>query len=228
MAQRYFTKATFDFLTELAANNERAWFDANRKRYEAHVKEPALDFIDDFRPHLTALSPRFEANARASGGSLFRINRDTRFGKDKTPYKTNTGLHFRHERAKDVHAPGFYLHIEPRGCFAGAGLWHPEPAMAQVIRTHISEHRDQWLAIVEDPTLAARFTRAGESLTRPPKGFAKDDPLIGDLKRKDFLVMRSLTQRELTSASLLDDFAQLCRDTAPFMRYLCQALDLAF
>ena len=228
MAQRYFTKATFDFLTELAANNDRVWFDANRKRYEAHVKEPALDFIDDFRPHLTAISSRFEANARANGGSLFRLHRDTRFGKDKTPYKTNTGLHFRHERAKDVHAPGFYLHIEPRGCFAGAGLWHPEPAMAQVIRSHISDHREQWVALAQSPSLTARFSRAGDSLSRPPRGFAKDDPLIEDLKRKDFLVMTTLTQRELTSSSFLDDFGQPCGDTAPFMRFLCDATDLAF
>ncbi|MDA3038294.1 MAG: TIGR02453 family protein [Actinomycetota bacterium] len=228
MGRRYFTKATFEFLSELATNNERAWFDANRKRYEAHVKEPALDFIDDFRVHLTAVSPRFEANARANGGSLFRIHRDTRFGKDKTPYKTNTGLHFRHERAKDVHAPGFYLHIEPRGCFAGAGLWHPQPATAQAIRTYRSDHRDRWTSVTGDPALTARFSQAGDSLSRPPNGFAKDDLLIEDLKRKDFLAMTSLTQRELTSASFLDDFGQLCGDTAPFMRFLCDSLDLAF
>ena len=108
-----FTPDLFKFLSDLADNNERDWFQANKGRYESSVKEPALDFIEEFTEPLGKISPHFEANARASGGSLFRIHRDTRFGTDKTPYKLNTGVHFRHERAKDAHAPGFYLHLQP-------------------------------------------------------------------------------------------------------------------
>ena len=137
----------FAFLRDLSANNNREWFHANKDRYEDAVKEPALEFIQGFGPRLTTISPRFHANARAVGGSLFRIQRDTRFSKDKTPYKLNTGLHFRHEQAKTAHAPGFYLHLEPRKCFFGVGLWRPETKVAYDIRAHIDKEAKQWTTI---------------------------------------------------------------------------------
>ncbi len=228
MSQRYFTPELFRFLGDLAENNDRVWFQEHKKRYEQSVKEPALDFIEDFRPHLEAISPHFEANARANGGSLFRINRDTRFGKDKTPYKNNTGLHFRHEMAKDAHAPGFYLHLQPRQSFMGVGLWRPETKVAYQIREHISEHRDEWTAIMSDPAFANSFSLGGEALARPPKGFDKEDPLIEDLKRKDFIATAQLKQGEITKASFMDDFAAQCRAGAPFIRFLCDAVGVAF
>ena len=95
----------FSFLADLRANNDREWFAANKDRYERDLLEPSLAFIEDFAPRLDKISPHFRADARPSGGSLFRIYRDTRFSKDKSPYKTNLGIHFRHERAKDAHAP---------------------------------------------------------------------------------------------------------------------------
>ena len=118
--------ALFDFLRELKANNERPWFEANKARYRAEVRDPMLDFIAAFAEPLSEISPHFRADPRPNGGSLFRIYRDTRFSKDKTPYKTNVGAHFRHEAGKDAHAPGFYLHLEPGMCFAGCGIWHPD------------------------------------------------------------------------------------------------------
>ena len=218
-----FDRELFTFLTDLAANNERVWFNENKKRYETTVKEPALDFIETFRPRLAELTPHLEANARVVGGSLFRINRDTRFAKDKTPYKTHTGMHFRHERAKDVHAPGLYLHLQPRECFMGSGLWRPEPKVAQQIRGFIGEHRDRWTAITSD---LDPFELAGDSLKRPPRGFDPDDPLIDDLKRKDFMITRSFTQKQITSARFLDMFDEQCKTTMPFLTFLCDALEL--
>lgn len=219
-----FDRELFVYLQDLAANNDRVWFNDNKKRYELTVKEPALDFIESFRPRLAELSPNFEANARVVGGSLFRINRDTRFAKDKTPYKTHTGLHFRHERAKDAHAPGFYLHLEPRNSFMGAGLWRPEPKVARQIREYIAEHRDRWTTVVAD---LGPFALAGDSLKRPPRGFDPTDALIDDLKRKDFMVTASLTQKDITSSAFLDTFDQRCRQTLPFVAFLCDALELA-
>ena len=99
-SQVSFGPELFAFLAELELNNNREWFGANRHRYEEHLLEPALAFIEDFAPRLQKISPHFRADARPSGGSLFRIYRDTRFSKDKSPYKTHVGLHFRHERAK--------------------------------------------------------------------------------------------------------------------------------
>ena len=123
----YFQEGLFTFLKELRANNDREWFAANRERYETQVREPFVRFISDFEPILHQISPHFRADPRPSGGSLFRIYRDTRFSKDKSPYKTAAAAHFPHERGRDVHAPGYYLHLEPGSVFAGAGLWRPVP-----------------------------------------------------------------------------------------------------
>ena len=124
--QASFGPELLEFLADLRANNDREWFAANRDRYEEHLLEPAIAFSTrSRRGRLEQISPHFRADARPSGGSLFRIYRDTRFSKDKSPYKTNVGIHFRHEQAKDAHAPGYYLHIGPGELFAGGGIWHP-------------------------------------------------------------------------------------------------------
>jgi len=223
-----FTPDLFRFLGDLADNNEREWFKANKQRYDDAVKEPALEFIEAFGPRLEQISPHFEANARAVGGSLFRIHRDTRFSKDKTPYKLNTGVHFRHERAKDAHAPGFYLHLQPRSCFLGVGLWMPEPKVAHQIRAHIGEHRDEWTAITRKKAFTTRFELSGESLVRPPKGFDKDDPLLEDLKRKSFIALAPLKQGDITKKNFIDTFEADCRAGAAFVRFLCAAVDINF
>ena len=122
-----FGPGLFSFLADLRTNNNRDWFAANKDRYEEQLLEPALAFIDAFAPRLEKISPHFRADARPSGGSLFRIYRDTRFSKDKSPYKTNVGIHFRHERAKNAHAPGYYLHIGPVRSSPAAGFGTPPP-----------------------------------------------------------------------------------------------------
>ena len=120
----------FGFLRELAENNDREWFQANRDRYREQVQEPLVAFIAAFSEPLSELAPRFVADPRPSGGSMFRIHRDVRFSKDKRPYKTHASAQFRHRRGRDVHAPGFYLHLEPGNVFAGAGMWRPSRAGA--------------------------------------------------------------------------------------------------
>src|SRR5215471_15655464 len=134
----------FSFLADLRANNNRDWFAANKQRYEEQLLEPALAFINAFGPRLEKISPHFRADARPSGGSLFRIYRDTRFSKDKSPYKTNVGIHFRHERAKDAHAPGYYLHIGPGEVFVGGGIWRPDTETATAIREAIVADPEHW------------------------------------------------------------------------------------
>lgn len=225
---RVFTPALFGFLRDLAANNDRAWFEANKERFESTVREPALDFIEDFAETLETISPYFVADARKSGGSLFRIHRDTRFSKDKTPYKTNTGLHFRHERAKDAHAPGFYLHLQPRECFIGVGLWRPETKVAYEIRHHIAAEPERWSAAISAPDFVERFGLTGESLKRPPKGFDADHPLIGDLKRKDFIASAPLTQAQVTGPDFAALFEEHCRVASPFVAFLCEAVGIDF
>ena len=121
MAQSYFSPAVFTFLKDVAANNNRPWWEDNKDRYISLIREPAKEFIEDFGPRLQAISEHFVADSRTNGGSLMRPYRDTRFSKDKTPYKTNIGIQFRHERGKDVHAPGFYIHIAPERLLGGCG-----------------------------------------------------------------------------------------------------------
>lgn len=222
------SRELFGFLGDLAANNDRAWFQANKARYVDHVQEPALQFINAFAPKLTEISPHFQADSRVVGGSLFRIQRDTRFSKDKTPYKTNTGMHFRHDIGKDAHAPGFYLHLQPGECFAGAGLWHPEPKVAAVIRQAIADDPAGWREVAHGEALSRDWAPMGDSLVRPPKGIDADHPLIADLKRKDFVVSRRLTEAEVTSPRFVDDFASMCTQAASYMRFLCRALGVAF
>jgi uncharacterized protein (TIGR02453 family) len=228
MSTNSFTPALFKFLSDLAANNDRDWFNANKDRYIETVQEPALDFITDFAPRLKRISPHFAADARVQGGSLFRIYRDTRFGADKTPYKTNTGVQFRHEVAKDAHAPGFYLHLQPRECFMGVGLWRPQAATANEIRQHIVDEPGAWKRAAHGKRFTDVYALDGDSLKRPPRGFDADHALIEDLMRKDFIASARLTQKEVTSADFMDLFDARCRAAGPFMKFLCQAVDLPY
>jgi uncharacterized protein (TIGR02453 family) len=228
MANRYFTKGTFDFLTDLEANNNRAWFTDNKARYESSIKEPALDFIEDFAAPLEKISKHFVADPSLQGGSLFRIHRDTRFSKDKTPYKTNTGLHFRHFMAKDAHAPGFYLHIQPGECFMGVGLWRPETKVAYAIREHIDENQAAWKKATRSKRFTDVYQLGGDSLVRPPKGFDDDHPLIDDLKRKDFIASTRLSQKTITSADFMQTYTDNCKRAAPLMKFLCDAVGVPF
>ena len=132
------------FLKDLKKNNNRPWFQANKDRYEREVLEPALAFIRAMGPKLRKISPFFVASDSRVGGSLMRIYRDTRFGKDKTPYKTNVGIQFRHERGRDVHAPGFYVHLEPGECFLALGVWKPDRDALELIRQAILERPEPW------------------------------------------------------------------------------------
>ncbi len=224
----WFTKETFAFLRDLAENNDREWFQANRSRYEEVMLAPSVRFIMDFGRRLQRISPHFRADPRPVGGSLFRIYRDTRFSNDKSPYKTHIGIQFRHEKGKDVHAPGFYLHIEPGNCFGGLGLWHPDGKALRAIRQAIVAHPERWSRAIGDARFTKRLELAGDALTRPPRGFDPEHPLIEDLKRKDFIAVAKLTQRAATSKDLVQKYAEICRAGKPMVKFLCEALRLPF
>jgi uncharacterized protein (TIGR02453 family) len=226
LSSRAFTPGLFAFMRELREHNDRAWFQDNKDRYEREVKEPALDFVSDFWPLLHEISPYFVADPRPVGGSMFRIHRDVRFSKDKSPYKTHVGLHFRHELGREAYAPGFYLHLEPRATFSGAGIWHPDSATLKRVRDAIVADPDRWRRVIADPAFAARHRIAGRTLVRPPAGYDRDHPLIEDLKRKDFAATSRLTERAVTSRGFLEAYAERCREAMPFMAFLCDALGL--
>ena len=226
--QASFGPELFSFLVDLRANNDREWFAANRHRYDEYLLEPALEFIDAFAPRLQKISPHFRADARPSGGSLFRIYRDTRFSRDKTPYKTNVGIHFRHERAKDAYAPGYYLHIGPDEVFAGGGVWHPDTAAATRIREAIVADPERWRRATRLGAFAKRLQLGGDSLKRVPTWADADHPFADDLKRKDFFGSVRLSEADVLAPGFVDRYAEICRAAAPLMRFLCDALDVPY
>ena len=222
----HFTPALFEFLADLSENNNRDWFQANRDRYERDVGEPMIEFIADFAQRLERISPHMVADPRRSGGSMFRINRDTRFSPDKSPYKTNVGAHFRHEVGRDVHGPGFYLHLQPGQVFAAAGIWMPDSATLLKIREAVAANPVRWESIVNENSFASTFTLEGDSLKRAPGGFDPDHPLIETLKLKSFAVTTVFDQEVACSNRFIDTYADTCRIAAPFSEFLTKAVGL--
>ena len=216
------------FLGELALNNDREWFEANKQRYERVVREPALAFIRAIAPRLSKLSKHMLALDKKVGGSLMRPYRDTRFASDKTPYKTNLGVQFRHVAGKDVHAPGLYFHVDPDEVFLGAGTWHPEPDALAAIRTRIAEQPKAWVKARDDAGFVKLWSLGGESLSRPPRGFAKDHPQIEDLKRKDHIAVCNLLHTEIVGPEVVELVAERFAASKPYMKFLCAALDVPF
>lgn len=228
MSERYFTKQTFSFLAALAENNEREWFTAHQQDYEDFVRTPALDLISDMSDEMPSISRHFLAQPKKVGGSLMRIHRDTRFSRDKTPYKTNIGIQFRHEAGKDIHAPGYYLHIEPGECFVAIGLWHPDADALFKIREAIVQNGDAWVAARDDKMFNRHFRLEGDALANAPRGFAREHPLVADLKRKDFIGLASLSEATVTSKNLRPQVVERFMQAAPYMSFLCKALELRF
>ncbi len=217
-----FSPELFRFLRELAKNNTRDWFQENRGRYESAVREPCLRFISDLGPLLRGISRELVADPRPSGGSLFRIHRDTRFSRDKSPYKTHAGMYFALRGGKNVQTPGFYLHLEPGSSFAAAGLWHPDAAALAKVRKAIAARPTRWRSAKSGLALG------GESLSRPPRGYDPNHPSIDDLKRKDFITSTPLSDKEVTSSRFLASFAAACRKMSPLPRFLAGALELSW
>ncbi len=223
-----FTRKTFIFLEQLSKNNNRAWFNDHKAEYEERVSQPALNFIDDFRPHLESLSPNFSAESKKTSGALMRVYRDIRFSHDKTPYKTNLGIQFRHLVGRDAHAPKFYLNISPFSCYLAVGAWRPHSSSLSKIREMISDNPNAWQRITTDKTFLKNFQLAGESLKTYPRGYSKTHPMIHDLKRKDFIAIHPLSRDDILSGELIDTILASYKESSDFMDYLCTALELPY
>ncbi len=223
-----FEPSLFQFLEELGDNNNRPWFLENKGRYEGEVFEPAMGFVRAFQGRLKKISPYFVASDRRVGGSLMRVYRDTRFAKGGEPYKTNVGIQFRHEFGRDVHAPGFYVHLALDECFLGAGTWRPEREALVRIRQAIDEDGKGWRRASRGKRFRESFTLEGDSLKKAPRDYPVDHPLIEDLRRTDFIACRGLSEREVLGKDFLDLVADSFAASRPFMRFLCRALNVPF
>jgi uncharacterized protein (TIGR02453 family) len=218
----YFSPALFTFLKSLKRHNDRDWFLAHKARYERDVREPSIEFIADYAGRLNRFAPRFAAIPKPTGGSLFRIHRDTRFSADKRPYKTHVGIYFPHKQAdRDVHAPVWYLHLEPGHCFAGAGLWRPDAQTLRAVRDAIVRQPDAWHRVRRAVTLSDEGR-----LARPPRGYDPAHRFIEDLKRKDFLTLTSLSEARVCRAGFVDDFAKATSRMRSLVEFLTVAVGL--
>lgn len=223
-----FESRTIRFLEELKANNNREWFKEHKSRYEDDVLDVALRFIISMQEPLAEFAPRFTAVPTRVGGSLMRVYRDTRFSKNKLPYKTNIGIQFRHEQAKDVHSPGYYVHIDPDEVFLGAGMWRPDADALRGIRERIATKPLEWQRTMDDRSFSRHFSLGGETLTRPPRGFDKDHECIEDIKRKSFIAVRSLEIEDCMKPQFQKTVETSFKSTEPFMRFLCTSVGVRF
>ena len=224
-----FSNDFFAFFTDLARNNDREWFAANKDRYRSTVVEPICAFIEAMGPRLANISPHYVADPRPNGGSMFRIYRDVRFSKDKRPYKENAACQFRHEAGKDAHAPGFYVHMAPDGVVYGGGTWKPPKPELERIRHAIADDAAGWRRVVGDKALVDCFGAVkGDGLKRPPRGFDPDHPFIEDIKRQSFFAMRHTDAEEAMHPDFADRVEHAFRSASPLMRFLTKALDTPF
>jgi uncharacterized protein (TIGR02453 family) len=220
-----FRPEAVEFLAELAAHNDRAWFQPRKTEYERLLKEP-----------LEALCVALDAEFRARGLPLradpakspFRIYRDVRFSKDKSPYKTAASASFGwagddRSHTENVHASGGYFHFQPGNIYVGGGVWHPEPSWLKGFRDRIVADHGTFRAIVEAPEFVSAFGSVGddgESLKRVPPGYPADHPAAELLRKKNVTFGRRLSDREAFSPRLPVILADAFAAGTPLLRYL--------
>jgi uncharacterized protein (TIGR02453 family) len=217
----YFTSDLFQFLRELKVHNDREWFTTHKARYLSVVEEPMLRFIADLDPRLSRIDRSIHVDPRRTGGSMFRFYRDTRFSKDKRPYKTSTGAHFRHRAVqKGESAPGFYLSLAPGESVGGGGIYHPDAPALKRIRDRIVEAPSAWARVRKTTNVV------GDSLKRPPAGYDPEHRFIEDLKRKDFYDLETFSEAEVCSPRFMDRYLAACSRLVPLLTFLNGALGL--
>lgn len=214
-------KETIDFLKKLDKNNNRDWFNANKDAYRKAndnviaVTGELIGRIAKFDPAVGALDPK---------ACVFRIYRDVRFSKDKSPYKTNLGAFIAPGGRKGL-SPGYYFHVQPGSFFAAAGKHMPDAAETLKIRNAIAENIKEFLKIVDSKAFKSRFgDMHGERLTRPPKGFAADHPAIEYLKLKSFTVSQEFKEKDAASKDYARMLAESFKAAYPLNEFLRAAL----
>lgn len=216
-------KTTLQFLSSLKKNNNKPWFEKNRKAYDA-AKENMLMLsaamikqLSKTVPALLSIQPK---------DTLFRINRDVRFSKDKSPYKTNMGMYLNPE-GKKADSPGYYIHIEPGKSFMAAGLWMPQPNTLAKIRQEIDYNLKDWQKILSGKSFKQSYEKGmsqEDRLSRPPKGYDKENPAAEYLQLKSFVVIRPLTDAEIMTKDFVKNAAKHFAAAKPMIDFLKTAI----
>ncbi len=215
---------TLTFLTDLAGNNNKPWFDANRPAYDA-AKTDFLNLLTDVITGLGAVDADIAAVNPLPKNCIFRINRDVRFSKDKAPYKSNFAAWFC-AAGKNSPAAGYYLHISPHESFVAGGIYMPEPAVLNRIRQEIDYNLPGFEAMLADPKFTAYFLGLSRenALSRPPKSYEADNPAIEYLKLKSFVANHSLSAKLLTQEALVDEITEAFARLKPLVVFLNRGL----
>jgi len=216
--------SSLKFLKELKKNNNKSWFEQHRNQYEITKA--------DFHAFLEGLIPAvgsFDApiGNLAVKDCIFRINRDVRFSKDKSPYKSNMAGYF-NKGGKKSNGAGYYIHIEPGKSFAGGGIWMPLAPDLSKIRQEIDYNFMEWKKLVNNAAFKKTFTRgvlSDDTLVRPPKGYDETNKAIDYLKMKSFTVMRSFTDAEVQDKAFTKEAAKTFRIMKPMIDFLNTALE---
>lgn len=216
--------ATLAFLTDLNANNNKPWFDANRSAYEA-AKNDFIGFVSRLIEGLSVIDPAIAETPLQAKNCIFRINRDVRFGPDKTPYKSNFGAWF-NKGSKKLNSAGYYFNLKPGGSFAAGGLYMPDAAVLSTIRQEIDYNLSDFEQLLAQPAFTKYVGGLSreESLQRPPKGYDAANPAIEHLKLKSFTASRTLPDTALTKSDLVKQVLDTFGGLQPLVEYLNRAV----
>lgn len=214
---------TLKFLKDLQKNNNKPWFDEHRGQYES----ARADFFSMVEKLIPAIAKFDDPIGRLTvKETVFRINRDVRFSKDKSPYKNNMACYF-NQAGKNGLGAGYYLHIEPGKSFAAGGIWVPEPAVLANIRQEIDYNFAAWKKITENKSFKKIFTdgiTSNETLVRPPKGYDENNQAIEFLKMKSFIVRSSFADADLLEKGFVTGVAKTFNTMKPLIDFLNTAL----
>jgi uncharacterized protein (TIGR02453 family) len=213
-----FPKEGLQFLRSLKRNNNREWFQKHRGNYEQHVRQPMLDLIEALHTDFQKFAPEMIASPKASA---YRIHRDTRFSKDKSPYKTHVAAVFPRSGMNKHEGAAFYVHLATDELLIGGGLYMPLPEDLNAVRNHIFENPKKFLHIAESATFRRTFGEVGgEKLTRVPRGFAAGSPVADYLRHKQFLAGKTLPPDLATSPQFYKTLLKTFEAMLPLIRFL--------
>ena len=225
-----FGQKTLTFLRQLKRNNKRDWFEANKATYVTDVQEIMRSFVQEMDTRFGRFAPEIIGDPKKS---VFRIYRDVRFSKDKSPYKTHAACWFFHRSAgkkvgQEAHegGAGFYFHVEPGASFIGAGIWMPPRPTLNRLRDAVVADVHRFSAIITDPTLKRRYGGLSEEgrLTRVPRGFPADHPAGDLLRHVSYIVGRSVTDAEVLNRNVAQRVEKDFAVALPLVRWLNSAL----
>ncbi len=218
-------EGTLRFLKELKKNNQREWFEINRSRYEA-AREDFGCLVDAIIKSHGKRDPDISHLTRRD--CIFRINRDVRFSKDKSPYKPNFGASFSRGGKKSIFA-GYYFHLEPGNSFAGGGLWMPDAPRLKKLRQEIDYNFESFQKILKDKKFIAEYGGleiTGEtSLSREPKGYTRDNPAIDYLKLKSWIALKKISDAELRGKELPARILAAFQALQPLVKFINTGLE---